>query len=309
MSTEERGGRPEAGGRGGAERALRRPRASITLPEAGATFGVWMHRSRERPRQWPPWRRPGLAMDAHGQARSGGRGTERELTWMLVVQLWRVQRWLASASSAALALLSLSIAALSIVINASARVSGQLFVFLTVAVVAALVFVLQTQFEYLRRTYDVTLAERVQDDWLKSKTERSIAATLLRDEGPRLADINHYRAKLDPIDDVLDILEDLGFYLQGSQISPEVAHHFFYHWIRGYWYAARPYIEAWQREEPARWNRFRSLFDKTSEFESFVEDVPREKLILNQAGIGSFLDEEIRYGSPPSHEAGSLRSG
>jgi hypothetical protein len=229
---------------------------------------------------------------------------------MLTVQLWRLQRLLASASSATLAFLTFYVAVLSIVMNsASARVSGLLLVFLTiVAVVAAVVFVLQTQFEYRRRTYDVTLAQRAQDDWVKSKAERSIAAALLRDEGPRLADIDQYRAKLDPIDDVLDILEDLGFYLQGSQISPEVAHHFFYYWIRGYWCAARPYIEAWQRKEPTRWNHVKSLFDQTSEFESFVEGVPREKLMLASAGIDSFLEEEIRYGSPPSREAGS-RSG
>jgi hypothetical protein len=34
---------------------------------------------------------------------------------------------------------------------------------------------------------------------------------------------------LSDIDDVLDIFEDIGFYLYGDQLTPEVAHHSFHY--------------------------------------------------------------------------------
>ena len=42
--------------------------------------------------------------------------------------------------------------------------------------------------------------------------------------------------------DILDVLDDLGFYLQTIHISRDVVHHYFYWWIRGYVVLAQPYI-------------------------------------------------------------------
>ena len=67
--------------------------------------------------------------------------------------------------------------------------------------------------------------------------------------------------RLTDIDDMLDFLEDVGLYRRADQISPELAHHHFFHWTRGYWQAAKPYIQAWREKEPARWSHVEELFD------------------------------------------------
>lgn len=212
----------------------------------------------------------------------------------------RAKRWLASASGPSLAFLAVCIAILGLLSKSGGTQGGSaqgvstLLLYLLI-VVGAIAWLLQTQFEYQRRTHDSTLALKYTDDWLGSKNQRSDAAKILRDNKGKLANVTGNEALLDPIDDVLDILEDLGFYLQGDQISPEVAHHFFYHWIRGYWCAAQPYIKARQSEEAGLWNHLKLLYDETSAIESSVERQPRENLHLSEAKVDEFLDEEIRY--------------
>jgi hypothetical protein len=159
-------------------------------------------------------------------------------------------------------------------------------------VVGVVLLVLQALSEYRHRTYDPTLVFRF-DQRFYDKEEigdaRFRAAKTLRDNQGNLRRTD---PKLEEIDDLLDFLEDLGFYQHGDQISPEVAHHHFYYWIRGYYLAARDYIEAWQAKpkEPPRWNHIKELFETTSEIEA--ED--KGKTSLNEKEISKFLDEEIR---------------
>jgi len=77
------------------------------------------------------------------------------------------------------------------------------------------------------------------------------------------------KSALDLIDDVLDILEDVGFYVDGDQISPEVAHHHLFYWIRGYWFAAQPYITEKQQLEPTQWDHLGLLYKETARSSSF----------------------------------------
>jgi len=103
----------------------------------------------------------------------------------------------------------------------------------------------QAWFEYRHRTYEPTWAFRFDDRFYGNEImdARFRAAKALKDNPGR---IERTDAELEEIDDLLDFLEDLGFYQRGDQISPEVAHHHFYYWIRAYYLAARDYIEAWQ---------------------------------------------------------------
>ena len=61
------------------------------------------------------------------------------------------------------------------------------------------------------------------------REERAVAAKAILDFKGRLANLEQNRDELSVIDDVLDFFEDVGFYERGDQISPEVAHHHFYH--------------------------------------------------------------------------------
>jgi hypothetical protein len=147
--------------------------------------------------------------------------------------------------------------------------------------------------EYQHRTYDPTLAFRFDERFYSDefKATRFTAAKVLKDNQGNLRRTD---TELEDVEDMLDFFEDIGFYAQGDQITPEVAHHHFYHWIRGYYLAARDYIEAWQAQERTRWTHFKELFDVASE----IEDKSRGKTILKGEEISAFLDQEIEACKP-----------
>lgn len=175
-------------------------------------------------------------------------------------------------------------------------------VYVVLALVVGLAFlILQTALEFKRKTYDPTWALRYQEMWDQAEKLRSKAADILLRKKNDLSEIDKYEAQLCSIDNVLDILEDIGFYVEGDQISAEVAHHHFYHWIRLYWCAAHPYIRAWRKKpgEGARWSHIEPLFDKTSRIEASIEKCALEKTWLDSQKIQDFLEQECGEGSIP----------
>jgi hypothetical protein len=148
----------------------------------------------------------------------------------------------------------------------------------------------QAYAEYKLRTYDPTWAykfdERFYGDEIKNA--RAKAATILKSNQGKLRRTN---PELDDIDNILDFFEDVGFYVHGDQITPEVAHHHFYHWIRGYYLASRDYIEAWQTTEP-RWEYVAKLFKTTHQIENerLKGKAPKS---LKDREILTFLNQEI----------------
>jgi hypothetical protein len=168
------------------------------------------------------------------------------------------------------------------------------FHWITLGLLAALMFlVVQTYVEYKRRTYDPTWVLKLQEMWESKEDIRAAASQVIRDHGDKLAKVNEYESLLSPIDDALDLLEDIGFYVHGDQISPEVAHHHFYHWIRGYWCAAQEYIQAWQAKETARWEHLPKLYDETSEIELSIQGGKKAQLWRSDSQMAEFLNEEI----------------
>ena len=125
------------------------------------------------------------------------------------------------------------------------------------------------------------------------KQERKKAATCLRQHKNYLNDLKNHEKELDDIDDVMDFFEDIGFYMCGDQVSPEVAHHHFYNWIRGYWQASEKYVNAWRAKEPARWNHIEKLFHTVTEIEVSEGSTPKERLVLEPDKLDEFLDDEI----------------
>lgn len=157
--------------------------------------------------------------------------------------------------------------------------------------VSVLLLCIQAYFEFQRRTYDPTWILRFVDtfDSSEMKQLRAKAAKAIK---ANRHDLRRRHRDLEDIDDVLDFFEDLGFYEHGGQISPEVAHHSFYHWIRGYYSAARDYLEVWQEEEPAQWEYVTELFETT--YETHLARVKCKAVkIINDAQILDFLDQEI----------------
>lgn len=163
-----------------------------------------------------------------------------------------------------------------------------LTVVLAIAGVGLFFWLVQAWFEYRRKTNDPTWALKYQEMWDKAEgTVRPRAAKALQKFEGKLSEIGTYEKELADIDDVLDILEDIGFYMEGDHISPEVACHHFYHWIRGYWYNAHTYIEAWRKKEPARWRHIKPLLQATAEVNHRME-----KLVPTDAELKLFLEQE-----------------
>ena len=209
------------------------------------------------------------------------------------------------ASPIGLTALALVIAALSIIAqNATSRhantqagagVLPWLSVAIWLAIAAAAIFwMVQTCVEYIRRTSDPTWILQFQNEWKKVRGERARAAKALMNNKNHLADIYVRKREPEQIDDVLDVLEDVGFYVHGDQISPEAAHHHLFHWIRGYWFATRDYVRAWREREPSRWEHFATLYDEVAEIETHKDKKTKEQLSLSDAKVAEFLQEEAR---------------
>jgi len=151
---------------------------------------------------------------------------------------------------------------------------------------------LQTWLEYRRRTHDPTWILKFQEQFNSLDKQRAKASKCLLKNRNHLNDLEQYEEELSDIDDVLDFLDDIGFYMEGDQISPEVAHHHFYHWIRGYWEASEAYVKAWQRKEPPRWNHVRRLYETVTQVEVHESGFVRDQLILTPDKIAEFLEDE-----------------
>jgi hypothetical protein len=164
-----------------------------------------------------------------------------------------------------------------------------------VAGFAFLFFVLHTIFRFRQLTYDTTWAEKLQErfDKLESDGVRANAAKILKDYHGHLTDKKNH-AKMTEIEPVLDFFEDLGFYVSGDQISPEVAHHYFYHWLRGYWIAAQKYINQYRRSEPKTYKYIEPLFKTLAAKEYFWDkNKRRQEGKMSIKELDEFLDEEM----------------
>jgi hypothetical protein len=155
---------------------------------------------------------------------------------------------------------------------------------LIIGLLAGFLFiVLRNYLEYRRVIYDPHWALVFQDRFDNMKTERSAAAKILRDSK---ADLGNFEdPELADIDDVLDFLEDIGLYQRADHISPELAHHHFFHWTRGYWQAARTYVQGWRNKEPARWNHVEELYETICDIELSEHGGKRELLTLSEADL------------------------
>ena len=137
-----------------------------------------------------------------------------------------------------------------------------------------LLIFLFTLAEYRRRTYDPVLILKWQEIFDDMKNERDAAARAMIEylSVPK-SDRNWRRvAKAKPanLEDVFDFLDDLGFYMEGSQFSSEVVHHHFYNWIRIYLQEGLSYItqNRANKHEPKKWYHCESLLKQVEEIET-----------------------------------------
>ena len=167
--------------------------------------------------------------------------------------------------------------------------------FWVVLLTLSIVFlIMKAMFEYNRQTYDPKRVIEYQDyflavDFLETRKE---ASKIIKDKQESFSALVKNNKESAALDEVLDFFEEIGFYVKGRQISPEVAHHHFYHWIRGYYSFSKPYICLWRDKEKSRWENIEALFLITYEIEKEANgrsiqeelDIPKKE---------DFLGEEI----------------
>jgi hypothetical protein len=97
------------------------------------------------------------------------------------------------------------------------------------------------------------------------------------------------------IEDVLDFFEDLGFNLKNKQLSIELIHHNFDHWIRLYLQVCDAYIAEYRKKEPARWEYCDLLRRKTDQIEAEKSNKIAAQLTLTKQDMIKYLTEEAAY--------------
>jgi hypothetical protein len=192
------------------------------------------------------------------------------------------------------AIIALAVALLGRCTSNGASSSGLEDFTYVVASLAILFWIWSTYSGYVRRSYDPTWVLRYQDMWDSQDgyKRRSDAAEKLRLHRPDLnPDVDSELLK--NVDDALDLLTDIGFYVAGDQISPEAAHHHFYYWVRGYWSAAGNYIRARQKADHRQWLSINFLYNVTSAVDAArpAWDQTASSVIAGPAVL-AFLDEE-----------------
>jgi hypothetical protein len=157
--------------------------------------------------------------------------------------LWaRFKRWMASASSVGLLFLmplaALAIGALGTLQGPSEIHPGEVvfvipegwmvIVVIVTFCLAAVIAIIETIEKYQRLTYERTLAIKYWERLRGMKEERAKAASALSMYHDELGDLTEMRKESAPIDEILDELDAIGLYVSGQQMSPEIAHNFFY---------------------------------------------------------------------------------
>jgi hypothetical protein len=169
-----------------------------------------------------------------------------------------------------------------------------IYVFTIATVVTLILLALQWRFEYRKRTYEPTWGLKFVDDFFSRdmRHTRRRAAEALK---PNLS--NTAELKSSDLDEVIDFFEQLGFYMRGDQITPEVAHHSFHYWICGYYSAAKDYIGTVRKTNVSSWEHVELLFEMTHEIEVERTSGQCDKF-SNLEQINRFLDEEMRKNPP-----------
>jgi hypothetical protein len=159
------------------------------------------------------------------------------------------------------------------------------YFWLVLAAIAVAIF--QTWVRYSRDWFDPKLALHYQDIF-EGKTlcrARAAAAWQFKQTGK-------YNAETKEVEVVLDIFEDIGFYVKHDEISAEVAHHHFYYWIAGYVQTASSYIDNYRRDEPTTYEHCKYLLEQTTAVESKKLKVHPSTLTLDEEDVASFIEEE-----------------
>ena len=117
------------------------------------------------------------------------------------------------------------------------------------------------------------------------------------------------------IEDVLDLIEDIGFFTDAYQISFQVAHHYFYHWVTLYTQPLEPYLLELKKNNQAKYKNVLPLFDRLRLIESrerrhsFIQSLDLTSVKEKQENIQKELNQEIQDCTPKPNDDAVLSKG
>jgi hypothetical protein len=173
-----------------------------------------------------------------------------------------------------------------------------------------LIVALQTFLNYKKSKYDVSLALQYSDIFFDEdfNPKRFAAASVVR--AAMDWDVETRKGEnLLNAEPVLDVLEDLGFFLKNGQISDEVVHHFFSHWIQIYIQPIEWWLLELREKRDTKYNHLLSLFDRMRMMEAmlgnygFWSRFTLDDVNYPIAQLKKDLTDEIEDCSPPMPES------
>jgi hypothetical protein len=145
-----------------------------------------------------------------------------------------------------------------------------------------------------RRKYDPTIAIKYTEIFFKDlESERRKATEVLikfhEDKNKNWEDIPD-RCEIDP---VLDTFDDIGFLLQGCQMSDWVAYQYFSYWVHLYYQAAEGYVELRRMEDNTMWEHVPDLYDDLMKIQEYKNQRPKQELIWKHDELVKALKDEL----------------
>ena len=145
-----------------------------------------------------------------------------------------------------------------------------------------------------RRVFDVTLALKYTDIFFKDIKDDRIAATRA------LIKFHKEHASWETFDDaplvdpVLDVLDDIGFLLQGHQISDWVCYQYFSFWVQLYYEASRDYVAWWRKKDDSVYEHIEPLYDDMMVIMKHKCNKHLSELTYSPANLLKALEDEIK---------------
>lgn len=97
---------------------------------------------------------------------------------------------------------------------------------------------------------------------------------------------------LNELDEILDVFEDIAFFLDGRQISDIIVHHYFFHHFRMYYEASKQYITEVQKNDSPAWGHLSGLSER-------MYCIEKHKVGSNATYTSERLIEDLRVENSP----------
>jgi len=166
--------------------------------------------------------------------------------------------------------------------------------------IAAALIIYQTYKAYRSNTYEHSLVLKYQDTFEDMEQKRDAAAKACleftgQEDWWAKGDWGKV-AHADDVEHILDVFEDIGFYLKGNKLSEVVVHHHFCHWIVIYFLPLERYITRRRQaeNEPTTWEHVPWLFKVMVGMEARKSHaLPKTVEAGFRAKLKTYLEQEL----------------